>query len=405
VRIYYKNGCPACELHHLLFQKLEREFHIPVQLQNTDIVDTSELDMYNITHVPTIIIVFDDGYESYTGDITFESLKEHVSNHSTNSNSVIVPAGILDRSATQDTPSSASMHGEKYRDDSPERQRMLIFYMINCPACEQAKPIFEQISQNVPVTYVDVLRTEDEELVNKYNIQRVPTIIIAKNDGESVPYHGERTVDDIMQFWETLTQNQSVNNSQKIQDTSNHVEQSINENGDGDDGDDGIVPKEDENCTGGKCTFKPVKHRGQNESRSRHSETMQHLAQQLIENLHAGKAPHLDSTTPLSGSLHCMDKTMLLSKAQSWEIPILCLSTSKETPFSRVWHRLSLEPSKCCWVCTHDTKHSVVLFYTDFRQKEVVDVDEFERLCREGELHIEVKLRNIQIEALQKLEV
>lgn len=62
-------------------------------------------------------------------------------------------------------------------------KKILKFYSPTCGPCKIVSKNLEQIN-NVEIEDIDVIDSENEELILKYNIRSVPTIIVLGEDNE-----------------------------------------------------------------------------------------------------------------------------------------------------------------------------------------------------------------------------
>jgi thiol-disulfide isomerase/thioredoxin len=95
---------------------------------------------------------------------------------------------------------------------------VIFFYVDWCPHCKTAKPEFEKFSkdnQNIKVNGYNVIIKEIDctqetqktaDLMDKYNIEGFPTIIMLK-DGEEVQFDAKPTNENLTQFVNTATKN------------------------------------------------------------------------------------------------------------------------------------------------------------------------------------------------------
>ena len=74
------------------------------------------------------------------------------------------------------------------------------FYSPSCGPCK----VLENNLQASGIEYesIDVTKEENEELVSKYNIMSIPTLIGAGENGESILRHkGIMSTDDILKYF------------------------------------------------------------------------------------------------------------------------------------------------------------------------------------------------------------
>ncbi len=86
------------------------------------------------------------------------------------------------------------------------RAQVVCFYSNSCEHCkrlldtgkwDKVVDFFKQYN------YINVIKVEDREnpeLLNKYGVDAVPTIKIIKDNGEVIPYEGDREPDAIIDF-------------------------------------------------------------------------------------------------------------------------------------------------------------------------------------------------------------
>jgi thioredoxin 1 len=67
-----------------------------------------------------------------------------------------------------------------------------------CQPCQTLGPIMEQVSQQV---YVEKINVDYEpDLITKYGVRNVPTVILVENGQEVRRFAGARSYNDVMQF-------------------------------------------------------------------------------------------------------------------------------------------------------------------------------------------------------------
>lgn len=76
---------------------------------------------------------------------------------------------------------------------SMNNDKMAFFYATWCPACTAIKPVWDNVKQQlecISTTDVDCTEKSQEsiEMMNKYNIEEIPTIILIKSDGSYVKF-------------------------------------------------------------------------------------------------------------------------------------------------------------------------------------------------------------------------
>jgi thioredoxin 1 len=67
-----------------------------------------------------------------------------------------------------------------------------------CQPCQTLGPIMEQVSQQV---YVEKINVDYEpDLITKYGVRNVPTVILVENGQEVRRFAGARSYNDVMNF-------------------------------------------------------------------------------------------------------------------------------------------------------------------------------------------------------------
>ena len=67
-----------------------------------------------------------------------------------------------------------------------------------CQPCQTLGPIMEQVSQQV---YVEKINVDYEpDLITKYGVRNVPTVILVENGQEVRRFTGARSFNDVMNF-------------------------------------------------------------------------------------------------------------------------------------------------------------------------------------------------------------
>ena len=67
-----------------------------------------------------------------------------------------------------------------------------------CQPCQTLGPIMEQVSQQIHVEKINV--DYEADLITKYNVRNIPTVILVKNGQEVRRFTGVRSFNDIMDF-------------------------------------------------------------------------------------------------------------------------------------------------------------------------------------------------------------
>ncbi len=75
----------------------------------------------------------------------------------------------------------------------------VLFFANWCGACKQFKPIWEQLKQNVICTEIDCT-DGNKDMISKYNVTKLPTILIFKDGKNLGEYQGEMTREALIEF-------------------------------------------------------------------------------------------------------------------------------------------------------------------------------------------------------------
>jgi len=67
-----------------------------------------------------------------------------------------------------------------------------------CQPCQTLGPIMEQVSQQVHVEKINV--DYEADLITKYGVRNVPTVILVENGQEVRRFTGARSFNDVMNF-------------------------------------------------------------------------------------------------------------------------------------------------------------------------------------------------------------
>ena len=67
-----------------------------------------------------------------------------------------------------------------------------------CQPCQTLGPIMEQVSQQIHVEKINV--DYEADLITKYSVRNIPTVILVKNGQEVRRFTGVRSFNDIMDF-------------------------------------------------------------------------------------------------------------------------------------------------------------------------------------------------------------
>lgn len=78
---------------------------------------------------------------------------------------------------------------------------IVLFYADWCGHCKVFKPIWEEFKKITDETKINIVKTNNENLVQKYNINGVPTVMYFNNSNEKpIMYNGNRTVNGLADF-------------------------------------------------------------------------------------------------------------------------------------------------------------------------------------------------------------
>tara|TARA_B100000902_G_scaffold396513_1_gene457723 strand:+ start:2212 stop:2610 length:399 start_codon:yes stop_codon:yes gene_type:complete len=82
-------------------------------------------------------------------------------------------------------------------------KELIYFYMDGCSHCEKFSPIWDQFvnQYNGPLQLKKMERKQaGEELLKKYNVNGFPMVILVDEEGNSKPFEGKRTVEELNIF-------------------------------------------------------------------------------------------------------------------------------------------------------------------------------------------------------------
>lgn len=78
--------------------------------------------------------------------------------------------------------------------------KKLIFISANwCSACKNFKPTMDKISQTLPVEFYDA--DKDHEIVLKYKIRKIPTLILIQDNNEVKQMVGNHPEEEVLNFF------------------------------------------------------------------------------------------------------------------------------------------------------------------------------------------------------------
>jgi len=67
-----------------------------------------------------------------------------------------------------------------------------------CQPCQTLGPIMDQVAQNIQVNKVNV--DYEPDVITKYGVRNVPTVILVENGQEVRRFTGARSFNDVMNF-------------------------------------------------------------------------------------------------------------------------------------------------------------------------------------------------------------
>ena len=67
-----------------------------------------------------------------------------------------------------------------------------------CQPCQTLGPIMDQVAQNIQVNKINV--DYEPDLITKYGVRNVPTVILVENGQEVRRFSGNRSYNDVMNF-------------------------------------------------------------------------------------------------------------------------------------------------------------------------------------------------------------
>lgn len=73
------------------------------------------------------------------------------------------------------------------------------FYTQSCSGCQVMSPIMDKLSKRIKITKIDCEYTDD--VVSKYNVQSVPTVILVIDDKEVARFSGATSEQNTMNFY------------------------------------------------------------------------------------------------------------------------------------------------------------------------------------------------------------
>lgn len=78
-------------------------------------------------------------------------------------------------------------------------KQILFFSATWCGPCNSFKPTMQRLSQTYPVKFIDV--DSDPQLVAKYGIRSVPTVVVTHNEREIARKSGVLTEEQVIQMF------------------------------------------------------------------------------------------------------------------------------------------------------------------------------------------------------------
>ncbi len=94
---------------------------------------------------------------------------------------------------------------EQYINDQPQENqefpRVVLFYSKTCTYCKTFKPVWNEFKRITNKKLLSVEETNDQQMMQKYNISGVPTILLfPKSYDRYIEYTHDRNIDDLCDF-------------------------------------------------------------------------------------------------------------------------------------------------------------------------------------------------------------
>jgi len=85
-------------------------------------------------------------------------------------------------------------------DVNPILPTIVLFYGEWCGHCKQFKPVWNEFEKITNREFINVIKTNSEQLMTKYDIQGIPVVKYFDNKGGIIEYNGERSVNGLADF-------------------------------------------------------------------------------------------------------------------------------------------------------------------------------------------------------------
>ena len=78
-------------------------------------------------------------------------------------------------------------------------KQLLYFSAEWCSPCQTLGPVLDEVRRQIPVQKINVDYT-DPQIVQRYGVRNIPTVILLENEQESRRFTGVKTFNQIIDF-------------------------------------------------------------------------------------------------------------------------------------------------------------------------------------------------------------
>jgi thiol-disulfide isomerase/thioredoxin len=199
--LFYSNGCGFCKQFKPIWDEfVDKNNNLQINLVETD--DNVLMNKYEISGVPTIKYIDGNKIIEYNGSRTEDGLLKFVKSMSNKiETNKIETNKIQTKAENHNTIIKRIVDNIKINVDNPT---IILFYSDNCSHCKTFKPIWNEFERITDRKYMNVIKTNNNDLMQQYKINSIPTVKFIDNNNSIINYENNRTVEDLANFVNSL---------------------------------------------------------------------------------------------------------------------------------------------------------------------------------------------------------